>query len=107
MGGDLQCQEASGGFKMVHNKGRIVSALVSVSRRGLYPLHSCSTLLLLLAILMPSETLLVEGDDDLGTLVIGLLSKHEVRLVGVFPVERDRGTLLSSLIVTRGKRLFI
>lgn len=37
MGGDLRCQEASGGFKMVHNKGRIVSALVSVSWRGLYP----------------------------------------------------------------------
>ena len=44
-------------------------------------------LFLFVAVLMPGETLLVEGNDYLWALVIGFFRKHQVRLVRVLPAN--------------------
>lgn len=45
------------------------------------PSSTNGILLLLVTVFMPSEALLVEGYDDLWTLMIGLLGKNEIRFI--------------------------
>ena len=56
-------------------------------------MHSCgdSILLLLVTVFMPGETFLIEGYDYLWALMIGLLGKHQIGLLRVFPAgEKDQ-----------------
>lgn len=39
---------------------------------------------------VPGQSLFIEGDDHLRTLDVGLLGRHQVRLVRVFPEQRGR-----------------
>lgn len=66
-------------------------------------MHSCgdSILLLLVTVFMPGETFLIEGYDYLWALMIGLLGKHQIGLLRVFPAgEKDQQlSLISSLFI--------
>jgi len=47
-----------------------------------------SILFLLVTVFMPGETLLIEGYDYLWALMIGLLGKHKISLIRVFPLHK-------------------
>lgn len=50
-----------------------------------------SVFLLLVTVFVPGETFLIECYDNLWALMIGLLSKHKISLIRVFPArDKDR-----------------
>lgn len=52
-----------------------------------------SVLLLLVTVFMPGETFLIEGYDNLWALMIGLLGKHKISLIRVFPASNKDQSL--------------
>lgn len=46
-------------------------------------------LLLFVTVFMPGETFLIEGYNYLWALMIGLLGKHEISLLRVFPTKKN------------------
>lgn len=49
-----------------------------------------SILLLLVTVFMPGKTFLIEGYNYLWALMIGLLGKHEISLLRIFPARKHK-----------------